>query len=421
MKKQLQNLLANLARRILAKHKPTVIGITGSVGKTSAKEAIYLLVSQKFSTRKSNKNFNNEFGLPLTIIGSDSPGRNIFSWILVILKAIAFIVFPLAYPKVLVLEMGIDRVGDMDYLLSIAKPHISVLTGIGVSHYEFFKDEATIAREKGKIAEILSADDFFIVNADNSTAMAQRARTKAKSISYGMSAGATVQVREFSEHVAFDGVYTDLLVSAGDEEIQAQIKAVGVPHVSSVLAAIAVCQACGVEQSLIVQGLRQYKPFPGRLSIIPGVKKSIIIDDTYNAAPDSVREALAVLANSPATSKIIILGDMLELGTLSDSAHREVGARVAAIAPDYFITIGPSGKIMAASAKEAGLASSRILSFDTSDEAKSAIAQYIQPGTILLIKGSQGVRLEKITKELMNEPMRAGELLCRQYGKWLEG
>src|SRR5437016_12676676 len=122
MKKYLQNLLADLGRKIIRKYRPVVIGITGSVGKTSAKEAIFLVVREKYKARKSDKNFNNEFGLPLTIIGADSPGRSPWRWLAVLFRAYFQIFFNTNYPQVLVLEMGIDRPGDMDYLLSIVKP-----------------------------------------------------------------------------------------------------------------------------------------------------------------------------------------------------------------------------------------------------------------------------------------------------------
>src|SRR5258708_6717222 len=137
MIKAIQKLLAYLAKKILAKYKPKIIGITGSVGKTSAKEAIFLVVAEKFKARKSPKNFNNELGLPFAIIGVDSPGRNIFKWIGVFFKAGALILFKQKYAQILVLELGVDRPRDMDYLLSIVKANVSVITNIGISHNEF--------------------------------------------------------------------------------------------------------------------------------------------------------------------------------------------------------------------------------------------------------------------------------------------
>src|SRR6185369_5763685 len=138
MQRFVQKLLAFFSRKILAKYKPKIIGITGSVGKTSAKEAIFLVVSQTHRARKPDRNFNNEFGLPFTIIGVDSPQRHPLKWLKVFAQATGLILFRQRYPEILVLEMGIDRPGDMDYLLSIAYPDIAVITNIGISHYEFF-------------------------------------------------------------------------------------------------------------------------------------------------------------------------------------------------------------------------------------------------------------------------------------------
>ncbi len=166
LKQQIQNSLAFLARHIITKYHPKVIGITGSVGKTSAKEAIYHVVSQRYRTRRPLKNFNNEFGLPLTIIGSNSPGRNVFGWLVVLAKGAGLLLFGQRFPEVLVLEMGIDRVGDMEHLTSIARPDIAVITSIGTSHYEFFRDLETLEQEKGKLAEALTEQGVLVVNGD---------------------------------------------------------------------------------------------------------------------------------------------------------------------------------------------------------------------------------------------------------------
>jgi len=145
-----------------------------------------------------------------------------------------------------------------------------------------------------------------------------------------------------------------------------------------------------------------------------------LIDDTYNAAPDSMAEALALLDRIPAESKMAVLGDMLELGAKSDEAHYQVGQKVAAMKLDRLLTVGSGGRIIAQAAVTSGMASDKVVSFDTSDEAKKTAQEVLQPGAAVLIKGSQGLRLEKVTIEIMAEPMRAAELICRQYGKWLE-
>jgi UDP-N-acetylmuramyl pentapeptide synthase len=194
----------------------------------------------------------------------------------------------------------------------------------------------------------------------------------------------------------------------------------GVTHVSSCLAAVAVAEALGVETDLVQKGLATYKPAPGRLNVIGGIRKSVLIDDTYNGAdPAAMYEALRLFARFPGSHKIAVLGDMLELGDLSDEAHTAVGKEVAAISPTHLVTVGPGGRIIAEGARGGGFSEERIISFNTSQDAMVPVQELMREGSVVLLKGSQSMRMEKITKEIMAEPMRAGELLCRQYGKWL--
>lgn len=419
LKQKLKFFLAWATRQILGKYQPKIIGITGSVGKTSTKEAVFVVVSQKFRARRSKKNYNNEFGLPLTVIGSGNPEGNPLGWLAVAFKALSLIVFSQKYPQVLVLEMGIDRPNDMDYLLSLARPDIAIVTTVGMSHSQFFSDPSEIENEKGKLVAAVPNKGFVILNADNEAAMRQRSKAQAKVITYGNSSGAEIILKSSSETL-FGKFSSHLLVKNGDREIEANISAIGQTHISAVLAAVAVAKAMGIEDSLVQKGLMNYRPAPSRLSIIGGIKHSVIIDDSYNAAPNSMREAFAVLARMPNEHKIAVLGNMLELGAISDSAHEEVGKAAAGLGLDHLITVGESGRIIADSARAAGLDENKILSFDTSDEARKTVQNLLKPASAILVKGSQGVRMEKIVKEIMAEPMRAPELVCRQYGSWLQ-
>lgn len=419
MKTQAQKLLAFFAKKILAKYKPRIVGITGSVGKTSAKEAIFFVTSQTLRSRRSEKNYNNEFGLPYSIIGLNELGRNPLKWSVGLLKALALIVFKRRYPEVLILEMGVDRPGDMDYLLSIARPDIAVITNIGISHYEFFKDEQAIEQEKGKLAQALSTDQTLIVNADNETASRQRQKHQGPTLAYSVDGNGDIVLSDIRESLQ-DKYFTQFKVKTPSREFLAQINAVGGVHLSAVAAAIAVAEALQIDTDSVRKGLLQYKGAASRLSVIAGIKRSTIIDDTYNAAPDSMNQALALLDRMPQIEKMAVLGDMLELGEKSEQAHRSVGAKVASLKLDRLITIGPGGKTIAIAAVENGMASDKVLSFETSDAARKTVQDLLQANSAVLVKGSQGVRLEKITVEIMAEPMRAAELVCRQYGHWLE-
>lgn len=416
MRSTLEKILAFFAQRIIAKYKPVVIGITGSVGKTSTRAAVFAVVSQKHRAYTPPKNLNDKLGLPLGIIGMDSPGRSLTGWLSVCARAVSLLLLRRAYPEVLVLEYGIDRVGEMDDLLAVARPDIGILTGIGLSHYEFFEDVATIATEKGKLVEAVAATGTVLLNAENELAAAQQSKAAASVLLYGT--GGQVHLsdvrEELSERPTLSGV-----VHTSSRDVPVVLQALGAAHQSAALAAVAVAEVMGIETDLIQKGLGQYKPVPGRLNVIGALRRSVLIDDTYNAAPDSMHEALQLFARFPGVHKIAVLGDMLELGALSDEAHVAVGAEVARIAPTHLVTVGAGGKIIAEAAIAAGLPEERVISFDASTEAQLPVQELMRPESVVLVKGSQGMRMERISKEIMAEPMRAHELLCRQYGKWL--
>jgi UDP-N-acetylmuramoyl-tripeptide--D-alanyl-D-alanine ligase len=419
MKSVLQNLLAFLARKVIQKYKPLIIGITGSVGKTSTRDAVFAVVSQRYRAYKAKKSFNNEIGFPLTILKADAPGRNPVAWLTILIKALGLLLLRQRYPELLVLEYGVDHPGDMDHLLSIAKPHISIITSIGISHYEYFQTPEAIEYEKGKLASALGTNDYLILNADNPTAVRQQSKTKATVISYGTAKDSSIRLVDSQEH--FDTDYqTTATIETNQGTLEVTLHALGMTHMAASLASVAVAQALQIDSEAIKRGLAEYHPVPGRLNIIPGIKRSIIIDDSYNAAPDSMKEALALLKRFPGPHKMAVLGDMRELGSMTDQAHEEIGTLAGQLGLDHLFTVGPNGRIMAEAAKAAGMNADTILSFDSADEAKKVVQEILKPETVVLIKGSQNtIRLEKVTKEIMAEPMRANELLCRQEEAWL--
>lgn len=416
MRQIVENILGGLARQIVAKYKPVIVGITGSTGKTSTRRAVVAALSKRYRVSTPPRNLNDKLGLPLGIIGLDTPGRSATGWFVVIVKAMSKILNNVRYPEVLVLEYGIDRVGEMDELLSIAKPNIGVLTGIGLSHYEFFQDEETIAQEKGKLVLAVPKNGTVVVNATNAKSLEVTKSVEAKVIAYGTQ-GAGVSVLSVSEDLE-KGV-SSLQLKGQKDTYSFEVKAVGRPHVLAACAAVAVAESMDVEKKDLEEGLAGYVPMPGRLNLIQGLKKSWVIDDTYNSAPDSVVEALEVFARMQSPHKIAVLGDMLELGSLSQEEHQKVGRMVAEISPQHLVTVGEMGKVIADSAKAAGLPEERIVAMDKSSEAAPVVHDLVEEGSLVLCKGSQGVRLEKVVKEIMAEPMRAKDLLARQDTKWL--
>lgn len=418
LKQWVQKLLTDLARAVIRRHQPVIIGITGSVGKTSARDAIFAVVETSFTARKPYKNLNNEFGLPLSILGEDSPGRNPLAWLLVFTKGlIAWLFGP--FPKVLVLEMGIDRPGDMDYLLSIAKPDISVVTSIGLSHYEFFKTMDVVAREKGKIVEVLPSEATAILNADNDQTSALVNRTKAKVLKYGLRQPADIKV-EIKQENLIEPASTTLNFTIGEKNFEVVVPVVGEAHISALTSAVAVGVALNIHHDAIKQGLQNYRPVPGRLNVLSGIKGSVLIDDTYNSAPESARVALELLSRHPAKNKIAVLGDMLELGDESESAHLSLGQLVAELKLTRLMSYGASAKLIADGAIGKGMDASDVEVFSDQEALAKQLLGLLNSDTAVLIKGSQGVRMEKITKELLAKPMTASTVLCRQYGKWLD-
>lgn len=425
---KIQSLLAFFARKILAKHKPFIIGVTGSVGKTSTRHAIAAALGAKYKLREPIKNYNNEIGIPLTIIGTkswdedSSPMAKQKALLRIIFKGLSAWLLSPDYPKVLVLEYGVDHPGDMDALLGIAKPDLTVLTTIGISHKEFFKTEAEIANEKGKLVESLQPSGIFVYNINDRLVAEQTKKTSAKKFSFGTAeAGQNPEIvlERVEETLAYP-VSTKLYIKTPTREIKISVPVLGTGHIKALLAAVAVAQAMEVETDLIAKGLATYRPMPGRFTVVAGIKKSIIIDDSYNASPLSVMAGLRVLARFPNPYKIAALGDMLELGDDTDKAHKEVGELAASLSLQKLITVGDLGQKIAESARQAGMPAENIISFPDSEQAKSEVLKILQPESVIFVKGSQVTRMEKISKELMAEPSSAAQFLPRQYGKWLD-
>lgn len=415
----LHKLLAYLSRRIVKKYQPKIIGITGSVGKTSSRNAIFLAVSGQYKTRQTEKNYNNELGVPLTIIGAHAPGRNIFAWLGIFLKAISYILFSQDYPKVLVLEMGVDHPGDMDHLLGIVKPDIAVLTFVGSAHYEFFGSIEAVAQEKSKLIASLDKSGTAILNFDNKLVSQARNLTTAHVVGYGRQKEANVTILNVQENFQIP-VSSNLEIESPNYKYNFSIPVLGESHVYAVLSAIAVAEELGIHNEVIQQGLLNYKPVPGRMNVFSGLRRTVIIDDSYNASPDSMKIALSTVQKFPNEKKVLVLGDMLELGDNSETSHREIGRIVNSIQPQYLVTSGKHASWIAEEAIMQGYPESQIYSYENSETTAKQVLNLLEEGQVILIKGSQGARMEKVSKEIMAEPMRSKDLLPRQYGKWVQ-
>jgi UDP-N-acetylmuramoyl-tripeptide--D-alanyl-D-alanine ligase len=420
--KILQYILKQLAKLTIWRFKPKVIAITGSVGKTSAKEAAFAVLKNHRRVRKSEGNLNNELGAPLTIIGGwseeelklvnrDTPAgkkklKKLIFWLKVIISALFRVIFlrGSAYPQVLILEYAADRPGDIKELLEIAKPHIGIITAIGEVpvHVEFFSGPEAVAREKLRLTESLSANSFAILNFDNEIVMQAKERTRAKIITFGFGEGADVKISALENHIEnrrSSGIYFKLEYAGSFVPVVLKNTFGKAPACA---AAAAACVGLIFDLNLveISEALSlNYKPAKGRMNLINGVKDTYIIDDAYNASPISMAEALETLKSLPAKRKVAVFGDMLELGKYSIEAHESIG-QLAGKVVDVLITVGPRAKFIAQSAESAGLAQSKILSFDTASEAALAVQDLIKTEDLILVKASRAIGLERIVEEI---------------------
>ena len=427
MKKFIQIQLANKARRFLKQHKPIVIGITGSVGKTSTRHAIACILSAKYRVVTSMENYNNEFGLPLSILGTKSPGKNPFGWLKILLLS------PKQIADVYVLEYGIDHPGDMDYLCSIAKPSIAVMTALSPVHVEFFPSIQELGEEKAKLIAAVSSDGLVVLNADDARVVALGAHAIAPMVTYGFRESADVRATDYTVETRSDFSFQPgeqfseihVNVKTREEEVIAinLVNHLGKSAVSSVLAAIAIAKHLGLSWDEILSKLDRIKQEPGRLNPIAGIKGSLILDSSYNAAPASMMSALNVLAEfSPVEEarRIAVFGHMAELGIQTEPEHRMIGMRAAEIC-DRIITVGEVAHHIRHGALDAGFPEEHMEQFETPEEAGRWLDANVKKGDIVLVKGSQSARMEKAVKDIMAEPLRAEELLVRQTGKWIQG
>jgi len=435
MRKFLQKILKYIAQKIISRYQPEIIGITGSVGKTSAKEAIFAVLSSQYKVRRNIKSYNNEIGVPLTIIGAQTGGRSLFKWLIVFFKVFRLLIIKdKNYPQILILEMGADKLGDIQYLIEMAPLKIGILTAIAESHLHVFKDLKGVLKEKEKIVTALAKEGVAILNADDENVMSLQDKIKARILTFGFSDSANVKAGE----LLFSGLEKDFCQTQHEWDCKiwgtsfkvsysGSTVPVFLPHcfgkqnAYAAMAAVAVGAAYKMNLVDIAESLKQYQPPKGRMNVIAGLKYILIIDDTYNSSSVAAKAALAVMKmiNLPeGKRKIAVLGDMLELGERSQASHREVGFKVVENEIDYLITVGKESQATAEAAQEAGLTSENVQSFAKAEEAAKFLKDIMSEGDLILVKGSQGMRMEKVVSEIMAEPEKANELLVRQTGEW---
>lgn len=423
LKKIVTIILTWEARILLARTKPKIIAITGSVGKTTTKDAIFAVVSSIYHTRKSEKSFNSEIGVPLTVLGLDTAWGSMWGWGSNILTGLVRALTVKEYPEYLVLEVGADHPGDIQRPARWLTPDIAVITALPEIpvHVAYFDSPEAVSKEKLSLAKYMKKDGTLIVNGDDELLM-RKTTLHTSRLTYGYSENATV--RSDTEEIIYESekpIGVRSVVTVNTEKAEILIRgSLGKPRIYAYLAALAVAHKLSINLTKASEALLRLEPTPGRMRLLSGKNGSTIIDDTYNSSPVAAIAALETLEQIKAKRRVAILGDMRELGHYSAEAHRSVGKKAAAVA-DILITVGAESRTLADAAKEGGMPEERITSYgyDESTKVGMDFAEHIQEGDIVLVKGSQNrIRLERAVKEIMEHPENATTLLVRQEKEW---
>lgn len=345
-----------------------VVGITGSVGKSTTKELINDVLNMKFRTLKSPGNLNNEIGLPLTILRLGE-----------------------GYQRA-VLEMGFYVPGEISLLCDIAKPQVGVITNIGTVHAERAGSKEIIARGKSELIQALppAPDGVAILNYDDPLVRPMADLTKARVMYYGLNPAADIWADEVVGE-GLEGIRFNLHYQ--DDVFQLRVPLIGQHSVHTALRAAAVGLAEGLSWGEIITGLRNSHT-QLRLVAVHSEQGALLLDDTYNSSPESTLAALNLLGELDGR-KIAVLGDMLELGQYEEEGHELVGARVAEIVAEL-ITIGPRGKIIAKAALNSKIGECCVHSFDTALDSIEYLRSILNKDDVVLVKGSHGMRMDRI-------------------------
>ena len=355
-----------------------VVGITGSVGKSSTKEATAAVLAQRFRTLKNAGNQNNEIGLPLTLLRLSS-----------------------AHERA-VLEMGFYTAGEITQLCDIARPQVGVITNVYAVHAERAGSLADIARGKRELLQALPAapDGVAVLNADEPLVMEMAAHTRARIVTYGLGAAAELRASAVESH-GLDGIGFQL--DHAGQRLAVRVPLLGRHSVYTALRAIAVGVAEGVPAAAAAAALAQPQLRDGmRLKPVPGLNGSLLLDDSYNASPETVVAALDLLAEIDAERHIAVLGDMRELGAYERTGHELVG-RHAGHCVQLLVTVGQQARLIAAAARASGLAASAVQEFETVAAATAYLRTHLRAGDVALIKGSLAMHLDAMVRQLAHK------------------
>ncbi len=418
------------ARLVLKKYKPKVIAITGSVGKTSTKDLIYTIFSAFTYVRKSEKSYNSQIGLPLTILGIPNGWNNPYIWFKNILKGLWLILYTQKYPTWLILEVGVGKPGDMKETASWLQTDAVIITAIGEmpAHIEFFDSRKHLIEEKSGLIKTLKKEGLLVLNADDEASLEMKNKTKNRFITYGfrnsLSGVESVDILGSGENIFYSATNEPLGVIFRIDENGKSLPVVmegvfGKNHLYAALAGLALVSGLKFDMLQAINMIKNYDAPAGRMKLLYGINDSLLIDDTYNSSPQACLSALQTVKEIKTTGrKIAVLGDMLELGKHTEEAHRNIGTLVKKVV-DILFVVGPRAQFIKTGAVEVGMKEKNILEFKNAVEAGEYLETFIKDRDLILLKASQGVRMERTVEIILKDKENKEKLLVRQNKEWL--
>jgi UDP-N-acetylmuramoyl-tripeptide--D-alanyl-D-alanine ligase len=369
--------LQALAQRVRQEAGTKVVAITGSAGKTTTKEVTSELLASRYRVVRNRGNLNNHIGLPLSLI--ELRHR----------------------PEVAVVELGMNHAGEISTLVRIAEPDVRVWTNVGEAHLGFFASVDAIADAKAEIFERATAATLLVANADDDRIAARMPRFAGRVVTFGIDRAADVRATEVADR-GIDGTAAHVITPRGSVDLTPPL--VGRGNLSNILASVAVAIEFEVPLATVAARVAELRPAAHRGEIVRLAGGITVIDDSYNANPTATKRSLDVLAGAKAARRVAVLGEMLELGDRAADLHADVGRAAAAAGIDLLIAVGGApAAALADAAVAAGMAADRVRQYGTSDQAAGALAAMIEPGDVVLVKGSRGVKTERVVERLKAE------------------
>ena len=367
--KNTKKALGDIARFYLGKYRVPVLALTGSVGKTTTKDMIASALGERYNVLKTQGNFNNDIGLPLTVFNLEKKHETA------------------------VLEMGMNHFGEINYLASIAYPDKAVITNVGMSHIENLGSREGILKAKLEITDFFKKGNTLFINGDDDM-LAKVDDGEYDIVRFGIENEANdyraVNIKKDADGVEFDAIY-------GNKSAHIRVNLPGVHNIYNALAAFCVCKSYGMADEEIARGIGAFLPSKMRMDI-KKLDKLTIINDCYNASPASVEAALDVLCAMECQRRVAVLGDILEMGDYAPEAHERLGEKVCELNVDLLITVGQYAKYMNIGAEKKGMSAQMSVHYENNRQLIADIDKLIDDGDAVLVKASRGMKFEQIVQ-----------------------